>query len=174
LKDFDYPARFILVRGPLGYAGGKLGGRAWPINSGALQEYGSSLADAVPELLNRFPTKGKPIIVGFSAGAYYAYYLVAFHADQFSYVFPLSGGLPGKLLKTDARSNDRGAHVIAFHGKQDQVIRFQQGKAAVDNLMRMGIVVRFITFDGGHLEIFRSVNGRFMDELRDSVKRLSG
>jgi phospholipase/carboxylesterase len=173
LKDLDYPARFILLRGPLGHSGGKPDGRDWPVSSDDLREYGSALADEVPVLLNRFPTKGKPIIVGFSAGAYYAYYLAAFHADQFSFVFPISGGLPVELPGPGVRYGDGGAQVIAFHGKQDQVIEFQQGKAAVDNLTRMGIAVSFITFDGGHLEVFRSLKGRFVDELRDSVERLS-
>lgn len=173
LNDFDYPARFIVLRGPEDYAGGKLGGRAWPIDNGSLQEYGSALADAVPVLLERFPTGGKPAVVGFSGGAYYAYYLAAFHADQFSYIFPLSGGLPGELLATDGRVDNSGVEVIAFHGRQDGVIGFQQGKAAVDNLQRRGVSAVFVPFDGGHLDIFRSVNGRFLDVLGDSLRRVS-
>jgi predicted esterase len=49
-------------------------------------------------LLERFPTEGKPIVLGFSSGAILAYYMAAYHGEDFSYVFPLSGRLPGEIL----------------------------------------------------------------------------
>lgn len=173
LKDFEYPARFIMVRGPMDYAGASWGGRAWPMDNHSLREYGDALADAVPILMDMYPTEGKPIVLGFSGGAYFAYYLASFHADRFSYIFPLSGGLPGELMKANSISYDSGAKVIAFHGKSDQVIGFRQAEAAVRHLRKRGLNAQLITHDGGHLDIFRSVNGNLLDQLGNVIIRIT-
>jgi predicted esterase len=169
-EDFDYPARFVLVRGPVDYAGGSLGGRAWPMDAGGLSEYGDALADAVPVLLERFSTEGKPIVVGFSGGAFFAYYLAACHSDMFSYIFPLSGGLSNTL---SCESRNAGARMIAFHGNKDQVIDYKRGMAAVQNLKLRGLTAELITFDGGHIDIFRSANRVLLDKLRDAIEGIS-
>ena len=168
-EDFDYPARFVLVRGPVDYAGGSLGGRAWPMDAGGLREYGDALADAVPVLLERFPTEGKPIVVGFSGGAFFAYYLAACHSGLFSYIFPLSGGLSNTL---SCKSGNVGARVIAFHGKKDEVVGYNIGMVAVQNLSRRGLTAELVTFDGGHIDIFRSANRVLLDKLRDVIKEI--
>jgi predicted esterase len=172
-KDFDRPARFIVVRGPMDYAGGiSLSGSAWPIDTGGLREYGDSLADAVSVLIERFPTEGRPVVVGFSGGAYFAYYLAAFHADLFSYIFPLSGGLHGGLMRSGAVSYENGARVIAFHGRADQVIGYNLGKSAVQVLRQRGVTADLVTFDGGHIDIFMSANRTFLNRLGDALDEL--
>jgi predicted esterase len=168
--NFDYPARFVVVRGPVDYAWFSLGSRAWPMESGGLREYGDALADAVPVLLERFPTEGKPIVVGFSGGAFFAYYLAACHSDMFSYIFPLSGGLPNTL---SCKSAYVGARVIAFHGNKDQVVEFNMGMDAVQYLRQRGLNAELITFDGGHIDIFRSANRVLLHKLRDVLNGMS-
>ncbi|MEC4675950.1 MAG: hypothetical protein VST72_03375 [Nitrospirota bacterium] len=172
LKDFDYPARFIVVKGPIGFPGASLSGRGWPVDTKGLSECGDALADAVPVLLERFPTEGRPILLGFSAGAYIAYYLAAFHSDQFSYIFPVAGRLSGDLMTTEMLSDDNGARVIAFHGKRDRVVAFNKGTAAVQKLRQRGLNVKLVTFDGGHLDIFLSANHLLLNHLGDAVKGL--
>lgn len=161
LEGFDRPARFVL-----------LNGNTWPTNSGGLREYGDALADAVPVLLERFPTKGKPIVLGFSAGAYYAYYLAARHAERFSYIFPLSGKLYGELAKTEAPPYINGARVIAFHGTRDQVVGFSQGKAAVESLRKRGLSAELVTFAGEHIDIFLSERPAVLKRLGGAVKEI--
>lgn len=173
LKDFDYPARFIVVRGPIDYPGVSLSGSAWPIEPGDFPECGDALADAVSVLLERYPTEGRPIVLGFSSGAYVAYYLAAFHADQFSYIFPLSGRLPMELISNEMIFYDNGAKIIAFHGKNDQVVGFSQGKAAVQNLRQRGLTVELVTFNGGHTEIFLSANNLLLNHLSDAIKGIA-
>ena len=169
-ENFSDPARFIVVKGPLDYAGASFGGAAWPMDAGGVRKYGDALADAVSVLMERFPTEGRPVVVGFSGGAFFAYYLAACHADQFSYIFPLSGGLPNLL---SCETGKGGARVIAFHGKKDQVIGFNRGKAAVQNLRQRGFIAELITFDGGHIDIFMSANQVLLNKLSDVVKRIS-
>jgi predicted esterase len=166
LKEFNRPARFILLKGPISFGGS---GGEWPIDLVRLREYGDALADAVPVLLERFPTAGSPIVLGFSGGAYYAYYLAARYADQFSYIFPLSGALPGDIMEAEPLPYDIGADIIAFHGIKDQVVGFNHGKAAVESLKKMGLRAELVTFNGGHIDIFLSAKPALMERLEGAV-----
>jgi phospholipase/carboxylesterase len=169
LKRFNDPARFIVLRGPIDYPGASLGGRAWPTDSKGLRELGDALADAVFVLEEDYPTAGKPIVIGFSGGAIVAYYLSAFHADKFSYIFPLSGRLSRMDMTPETMSFSDGADIVAFHGTKDQVIGFNHGKAAVEKLKQRGLNAELISFDGGHLGVFMSANELLLEHLGDAV-----
>ena len=60
--------------------------------------------------------------------------------------------------------------MIAFHGIKDQIVGFNTGKVAVQNLMQRGLTAELITFDGGHIDIFRSANRVLLDKLRDAIR----
>lgn len=169
LKHFDDEARFIVLKGPFDYPGVGLSGHAWPTDAKGLREYGDALADAVSVLTEDFPTEGKPIVVGFSGGAGVAYYLAALHADKFSYIFPLAGRLPSMEIP----SWDSTAKVIAFHGTKDQVIGFNSGKRAVQKLNESGLDAELISFNGVHLDVFRSVNDLFLEYLSNAVHEIT-
>ncbi len=172
LKDFDYPARFVLLRAPLEFPGAGRKSSAWPMKAGSVREYCDAVADAVPVLAGEFPTKGKPVVLGFSGGAICAYCLAAFHSELFSYIFPLSGKLPGGLITPGIATDSSSTKVIAFHGTRDQVIGYNQGKAAVSNLKQGGINADLVTFNGVHLDIFMSAKNLFFNQLRISVNQL--
>ncbi len=173
LKDFNYPARFIVMKGLIDVPSSFLSGRGWPMEDKDLSKCGDDMADAVSVLLERYPTKGRPIVLGFSSGAFVAYYLAAFHADQFSYIFPISGGLTRNLLITKTVSHDNGAKVIAFHSKGDGIIAFSSGAAAVESLKQIGLKAEMITFDGGHTDIFRAGKQILQNHLSDAVKEIA-
>jgi phospholipase/carboxylesterase len=173
LEGLDRPARFVLLKGPSNYIGGTSGSATWPRDSASLKEYGDALAEAVPVLLDRFSTRGKPIVLGFSSGAFYAYYLAVHYPDQFSYIFPLSGALPRDLMETGASAYDIGTEVIAFHGKGDQVVGLNRGKATVALLRKMGLSAELITVDGGHIEVFLSGKPFLLKRLGDAIESSS-
>ncbi|HDO25070.1 MAG TPA: hypothetical protein ENG95_00315, partial [Nitrospirae bacterium] len=165
LKGFDHPARFIMIKGPVDYPGVDMSGSAWPTEAGELSECGNAVADAVSVLLERYPTEGLPILLGFSSGAYMSYYIAAFHANKFSHIFPLSGRLLKDLMSTEIVSYENGARIIAFHGNSDQIVGLNQGKAAVRNLRQRGLTAELVTFNGGHLEVFYSAKHLLMNHL---------
>ena len=169
LNKSDYPARYVMIKGPLDFGGGT----AWPMDVTGLRDYGDALADALPVLLQRFPTAGRPVIIGFSGGAFMAYYLAAAHGELFSYILPLSGGLPSALVQKNRARNDNWAQVIAFHGTRDQVIGFGQGRAAVMNLRQQGVDAELIPFNGDHIDVFRSENSLILDRLRSVLTHLA-
>ncbi|MBI5674844.1 MAG: hypothetical protein HZC48_03295 [Nitrospirae bacterium] len=173
LKDFNYPARFIVMKGLIDVPSSFLSGRGWPMDDKELSKCGEEMADAISVLLERYPTKGRPVVLGFSSGAFVAYYLAAFHADRFSYIFPISGRLSGNLLTAKKVSHDDDAKVIAFHSKGDGIIAFSSGAAAVESLKQIGLDAEMVTFDGGHTDIFRSGKEILLNHLSDAVNEIS-
>lgn len=122
LDQLNVPARIILLKGPLSYGGGG----AWPWTAADFNKYGKAISEAIELLVHKYPTKGKPILLGFSTGGMMAYYQAVKHGDVYSYIFPVSGQLSKELLGDE--SSSPGAEVFAFHGKNDNVISISGGK----------------------------------------------
>jgi hypothetical protein len=55
----------------------------------------------------------------------------------------------------------------------DQVIGFNNGKAAVKSLKKIGWDAELITIDGGHLGIFRSGNKLLVEHLSDAIYEIT-
>lgn len=151
LDALQAPARILLLKGPLSYGTGQ----AWPWENDDFSRYGDAVDEAVRLLSLKYPTSGKPVLLGFSGGAMMAYYLAAVHGDTFSSIFPVSGRLTENMLADQEISP--GARVYAFHGKQDNVIPFGNGQQAVQFLRSQGIPVKFTDFDGDHLGLFTTI-----------------
>jgi len=151
LDQFTTPARIILLEGPFA----KGSGSAWPWSAAEFSQYGSAINEAIELLAAKYPTRGKPVLLGFSGGAMMAYYQGAKHGRSYSAIFPISGKLSGDLL--GAPSVQTGAKVFAFHGKSDSVISLSGGKSAVQLLREKGVSVKFVEFDSGHHGIFQDM-----------------
>ncbi len=148
LDQLKVPVRIILLKGPLSYGRGS----AWPWSAADFKQYGDAVNEAIKLLAHKFPTRGKPVLLGFSGGGMMAYYQAVKHGDSYSSIFPVSGRLSRDLLGDEL--SRPGAEVIAFHGRNDSVISVAEGRNAVDILQDNDIEVKFTAFDGGHLGIF--------------------
>lgn len=148
LDQLNVPARIVLIKGPIS-------GNSWPWTAADFARYGRPLSAAIELLSLKYPTVGKPILLGFSGGGTMAYYQAAKHGHNYSYIFPVSGQLSRGLLGEGSFSP--GAEVFAFHGTDDNVISIGGGKSAVNILQENGISVEFTEFAGGHLGIFNNM-----------------
>ena len=166
LDQLNVPARIILLKGPLSYGGGS----AWPWKVDDFNTYGKAVNEAVELLAHKYPTQGKPILMGFSGGGMMAYYQAVKYGNTYSYIFPVSGRLTHKLLGDG--SFRPGAEVFAFHGKNDNVISFSKGKAAVNILQDNGIKVNFTEFDGGHHGIFTDMKSTITQAIEQKIESL--
>ena len=148
LNELAAPARIILLHGPLSYGSGK----AWPTRGPEAYQQADAVNEAIEKLVDKFPTRGKPALLGFSGGGVMAYYLALSFGDDYSYIFPISGMLsPSLVADLPVR---RGAKIHAFHGNHDRVIGVSGARKAVTLLEERDIGVEFVEFDGGHLGLF--------------------
>ena len=85
LDEFSVPARIILLEGPISHGSGS----AWPWTRDELTRYGNAISEVTDLLAVKYPTKGKPVLLGFSGGGMMAYYQALRHGDTYSYIFPV-------------------------------------------------------------------------------------
>ena len=166
LNQFKVPVRIVLIKGPLSYGMGE----AWPWKPDGFSLYGKAFSEAATKLAQKYPTNGKPVLMGFSGGGGMAYYQALKFGDNYSKIFPISG-----RLSLDSLGNDQfriGADVTAFHGNKDSVLPISGGKHAAALLEENGVVVEFIEFDGGHLGIFTNMKRDITRAIEETLEML--
>ncbi len=166
LDQLNLPARIVLLKGPLSYGSGN----AWPWSADDFEHYGTATKEAIELLAQKFPTTGKPVLMGFSGGGMMAYYQAAVHGNSYSYVFPISGQLSREQLGD--HSYRPGAEVFGYHGTTDNVVSFSGGQNAVNILKENGVSVSFTEFSGGHLGIFTNMKAKITQAIEQKLERL--
>jgi len=136
--DLAPEARVLLVRAPIDEGRG----RAWFSFRYGFDAAMDDLEALLPRLrrtiaryLADHPTRGDPLLVGFSQGAMIAYAYAARHPDELRAVFPISGGLPERF---EPRRGDALPPVRAIHGTADEVIEPRWNRQSVSRLRRRG------------------------------------
>lgn len=163
LNQIQKPARIILLKGPIPYHRGD----AWPIDADALSVYGEAVNEAIGILVDKYPTTGKPVLLGFSGGGVMAYYQSVIYGNNYSAIIPVSGKLTEAMLEGgDANS---GAIVHAYHGRNDRVISFSSGSHAVEILKNRDINIKFTAFDGGHLGLFTNAKSDITMTIEEAL-----
>lgn len=171
LDAYTQPVRIVVLQGPISFGWGK----AWPWQAESLTRYGDALHDVIVSLANKYPTQGKPALLGFSGGGQMAYYQAVTHGGDYSYIFPISGRLSTADLATTQLPDQRRSKVKvhAFHGKKDSVVGFSKGQEAVKILKERGVRVVFTEFDGDHQGVFRSMKMRITNIVQQYLAKVA-
>ena len=111
----------------------------------------STAADGIAALVRRVskerPTRGKPVLVGFSQGGILGYALSRRDPELFALVLPIAGTLPSAM----AAAPERSARLIGFHGEDDARIPAKPTREMIDAWKGAGLPVELKTYPGvGH------------------------
>jgi phospholipase/carboxylesterase len=115
-----------------------------------LRTRSDELARFIRELEERHPTRGRPIVAGFSQGGMLTMTLAIHHPDVVGDAFPIAGWLPPALSSV---SGPTPVHppIRAMHGAVDAVLPAPRTERAVGSLARRGYDVELRVYDGvGH------------------------
>lgn len=105
--------------------------------------------DLIKQVMQTRPTKGLPVVTGFSQGGVLSFALAAEHASLLRAAFPIAGTLPVQI--TPAKAPSAGFEVTAFHGTVDRRITFADGERSVRTLKSKGYAATLQAFEGvGH------------------------
>lgn len=169
LMDFDRPARLILPRAIDPYEGG---GWSWfPIRARdndveglakGIDAAADRLAPAIRELSEQRPTKGKPIVLGFSQGGMLSFALAVEHGDAFAHAIPIGGWLPPPLWPK--AKPESAPPITALHGDADKAVFLEPTREAVEHLRGLGHEVE--------LEVYPGVGHAIPPEMRDELFRV--
>lgn len=107
------------------------------------------LVQAIEELSRARPTKGKPIVTGFSQGGMLSFTIAACHPDAITAAFPLSGTLAPSLVPTSWPGFKPPVH--AYHGTADDRVGIDGARAAIARFKELGVPAEITEYPGvGH------------------------
>lgn len=170
---FDRPVRVIL---PRGIDANETGGWSWfPFRArdpdiDALAESialaADALAPAIAELTEQRPTRGKPIITGFSQGGMLTSILAIEHPELFDHAISIGGWLPPPRWPKGKPPADAPT-LIELHGDIDKAVAFEPTRAAIEHLQGHGWPAELHLYPGtGH-----AIPPAMHDELESLLRR---
>jgi phospholipase/carboxylesterase len=145
-RDLPARARVVILRPPHVWDGGQawfVGAWAHPDKRRAIAAELLAHADRVVATAEAVraarPTRGRPVVMGFSQGGMLAWAIAVSHPRAFSAVFPVAGFLFPEML--DGRRVDAAAMppIVAFHGDADPVVSIDEDRMGVRLLAQRGV-----------------------------------
>lgn len=116
--------------------------------SATLFQTASRLANLVRSLSELRPTRGLPILTGFSQGGLLTLTLAIHHDDVVGAAFPLAGWLPPPIEPTYRRNDLHFPPIRAMHGTADPTIPIAPTRELFQRLESMGYDVDLVEFEG--------------------------
>ncbi|MFW6087140.1 MAG: alpha/beta hydrolase [Myxococcota bacterium] len=117
----------------------------------SLRERAELLAEFLRAVRRQRPTVGRPVVTGGSQGGMLTFTLAVHHPDVVAAAVPVMGWLPPPLVPEGVEDAEAYPPIYAVHGEADRVIPVDLDREGVDALQRLGLDVRFETYEGvGH------------------------
>jgi phospholipase/carboxylesterase len=136
--------------------------------SGQYELFASALVDAaahVARAIRAFvrirPTRGQPIVVGFSQGGHLAWALAVLHPDVVGSAFPLAGWLPASLVPETLREGVAYPSIRSLHGALDHPVPVELTRETTRLLRERGLSVELVEVDGVGHEMTHEMDARF-------------
>ncbi|MRG95577.1 alpha/beta hydrolase [Polyangium spumosum] len=109
------------------------------------------LAALLEELERTRPTRGRPIVTGFSQGGMLSFTLAARHPERVGEALPIAGLLAPPLYPTSWPMGKVAPKVLAFHGDADTIVPLEGAEQTVRALVAVGFSAELRTYPGvGH------------------------
>ena len=109
-----------------------------------LRAAATTIAEAIPVLIERYPTRGKPVVTGFSQGGMLSFVLAAHYGDRISGAIPLAGWLPEPLLPAQKPAGR--VPIVALHGTSDKILPLAPTQRSVAALKSLGMQVKLVEY----------------------------
>lgn len=167
LDRYPAPARVVYPRGLSPHGGGYSWfaidvGRATapgPETVEGVAQAADALARMIEELTRRHPTRGKPVVTGFSQGGMLSFAIAVRHPSAVAAAIPIAGYLPPPLRPTAAPAGH--APLVALHGAADPLIPVTAARESVEALRAAGFRAELIEYP----DVPHSVSAAMVREL---------
>lgn len=164
----EIPFRFIAVVGPIPQEGGHAwipmsasGGESPELLSATIAR-ADELALFVEEVVRRYPTRERPILVGFSQGGMMALSIALRHPELVRAAFAASSYLPPSIVP----GTRVGPPLRLFHGANDPVLLVGRTEESVQLLIERGFDVEFQIYP----EVGHEISPAMANDLRSALE----
>lgn len=170
---FDGKARILLLGAPDAFGGGY----SWfPFRPEASDEErareisraAERLAPMLPSLAAARPTRGKPILTGFSQGGMLSFAIAARHPELVACALPIGGVLP-EALWPPLDPKVRHPRIVALHGEDDTRVPIAPTRAGITALTARGYDARLEAFPGVGHQIPAAMRARYFELLHEAI-----
>jgi len=145
-RDFPARARVAVLRPPRAWGGGQawfLAARAHVENRPGIAAELVGLADRVVATAEAIraarPTRGRPIVMGFSQGAMLTWTIAVARPRAFFAAFPVAGFFFPETLATTRVDAAVMPEIVAFHGDADPLVPVDEDRRGVRALEKRGV-----------------------------------
>jgi len=134
-----------------------------------------NVARFIKEYMKLRPTKGLPVIVGFSQGGMISLAMAVKFPDRIAAVHPISANLPSKLWPSlgsvDGKApNDHLPRIRALHGTNDIIVAILPTQTTLKEMRASGYDVTSYEFDGVGHELTIEMGNILAVQLVESVR----
>jgi phospholipase/carboxylesterase len=177
MQGFDLPVRVILPRAPTPHDPGfswfsvRLRDGKVDVLSDEVVKQADRVSELIRDLVQRRPTDGKPILLGFSQGGMITFAIALRHPDQIRAAIPIGGWLAPELMP-DASEARKLPPIYALHGALDRAVPFEEARATVRTLAEKGARAELIADPRAGHEISVVLRARLFGLLRAQLRPL--
>ena len=129
------------------------------------------LAAMLAEVERARPTRGRPIVTGFSQGGMLSFTLAVKHPERVGEALPLAGLLAPPLYPTTLPMGKVAPKVQAFHGDADSIVPMSGAKETVRALVAAGFSAELTTYPGVEHTVSGSMRGDWQKALEAAAQR---
>lgn len=139
------PARVVVLQAPTRHGSGwswfatRRDAGSVSVHADGVAAAADLVAEEVRALAASRPTKGKPVVTGFSQGGMISFALALRHGELITRAVPVAGWLPEALWPTSRPPG--AAPIYALHGDADDVLPLAPTRAGVAHLAKLGLDV---------------------------------
>ena len=176
ISETPMPMRVVMPQAPLPHGGGfswfayRAGDNDPAALAAGIARAAGQLAVALELLVQHRPTRGKPIVGGFSQGGMLSYALAVLHPTTLRAAYPVSGMLPRPLWPAAGPEPGQGVPIRAMHGDADRIVPIAPARALVSHLTAKGYDAQLQEFRGvGH-----RITGAMADRFGAGILELAG
>ena len=154
LKDIKFPARIILPRAPIKWNVGfawfltRLASRDWDALGRGIWASAKQVADLIAHLGKKLPTKGSPVLWGFSQGGMISFAVAVNHPETIGLSIPIGGMLPKQSWPKAKQGNIKYPPIRALHGDADTLVPIQMSRDTVEHLAGLGFDASLQSYRG--------------------------
>jgi phospholipase/carboxylesterase len=127
------------------------------------------IAVAMTQLQTIHPTRGKPIVTGFSQGGMLTLALAVHHPEVVGHAVAIGGWLPPPLWP-EQKPGGATPSIVALHGSADNAVRWGPTKEALDHLEQLGFAVELRTYEGVRHVLTPEIQRDLFDQLIDAFE----
>lgn len=127
------------------------------------------LARFIAEISEREPTRGKPVVTGFSQGGMLSFAVAVRHPDLISLAAPMGGALPEGMIPKEAGARPF-PRIRAFNGEADALVPIGYARKTVGLLKEAGADAILTEYPGVGHSVSPRMRARVFDLVGEAVR----